>query len=168
MQRLPNPSSILPNGVFPQLLFHIQEPECNGYDFHYHVQEHAEFLIGRAAIHLHPFQGIRILLQDQGVSLQHARIFPHAKGFWMIEDLGSSNGTFLRPPEPRHATWHRLEEPAPLPESTAIRVGQTLLTVRYLDTEGRLHPRAAAWHTGQMGEHSRASHPRNPHKDVAR
>ncbi|MEO5345197.1 MAG: FHA domain-containing protein [Magnetococcus sp. YQC-9] len=141
MNRLPNRPRPLSTRHFPQLVFHIQEPECNGYDFHYHLQEQAEYLIGRAALRLHPFDGIRILLQDPEVSLQHARIFLHDKGFWMIEDLESAKGTFLRPSGLPREMWQNLAHPSPLVESTDIRVGRTLLTVRYLDAEGRLHPR---------------------------
>jgi pSer/pThr/pTyr-binding forkhead associated (FHA) protein len=33
------------------------------------------------------------------ISRQHAEIFKNPEGKWMIRDLGSSNGTFLRNPE---------------------------------------------------------------------
>lgn len=36
-----------------------------------------------------------IVIPDQFVSSHHARIYKGAKGEWVIEDLGSTNGTYL-------------------------------------------------------------------------
>ncbi|MBF0214687.1 MAG: FHA domain-containing protein [Magnetococcales bacterium] len=120
-----------------QILFHIQEPGCNGYDFHYHLQEQTEYVIGRVGSDPVAHSGIRIDLQDHLVSRNHCRLFPHAKGFWMIEDLGSTNGTFLKAPD----AWIQVTEITPIPAKIVIRVGQTLLAVTPLDEKAQSHAR---------------------------
>jgi hypothetical protein len=67
----------------------------------------------------------------QGVSRQHAVLRCNA-GRWTIEDLGSTNGTYLNesPLAPR--------TPAPLQDKTTIRVGQIKLFFRYMTQTVRL------------------------------
>jgi len=57
-------------------------------------------------------------LTDSTVSRQHARL-SHRNGTWMIEDLGSVNGTFLN--------GLRVNKPLPMSAGDQIRVGRTLL-----------------------------------------
>ncbi|MBF0341013.1 MAG: FHA domain-containing protein [Magnetococcales bacterium] len=126
MNRFPD-SSLASALQVPQLLFHIQEPECNGYDFHYHQPARPVYVIGRDGLAPDP-DGVRIGLQDDQVSRNHCRIFLDPAGSWMIEDLGSTNGTLLRG-EPEPAGWQPVVTATPLPSNCDIRVGETLLTL---------------------------------------
>ncbi|HEU5098237.1 MAG TPA: FHA domain-containing protein [Roseiflexaceae bacterium] len=66
-----------------------------------------------------------------GVSRQHAVLRCNA-GRWTIEDLGSTNGTYLNEsPLAQHT-------PAPLQDKTTIRVGQVKLFFRYVTQTVRL------------------------------
>ena len=70
--------------------------------------------IGRAA-------GSTLVLADDYVSTNHARLVPR-DGTWVLEDLGSTNGTFL--------DRAKVAEPVPVPIGTPIRVGKTVLELR--------------------------------------
>ena len=70
--------------------------------------------IGRAAENT-------LVLDDDYVSGRHARLFPH-EGAWVVEDLGSTNGTYL--------DRTRLTAPMVLPLSTPVRIGRTVLELR--------------------------------------
>jgi hypothetical protein len=61
-----------------------------------------------------------IPISDQFASHMHARVFPHGH-FFYIEDLGSTNGTFVN--------GRRIEEQAQLKVHDEIRLGET--TLRY-------------------------------------
>ena len=71
-------------------------------------------LIGRAP-------GCTLVLDDDYSSSRHARIFPQG-GQWFVEDLGSTNGTFVAD--------QRVEAPTPLPTGTPVRVGQSVLELQ--------------------------------------
>ena len=60
-------------------------------------------------------------LDDTYVSQQHARIFDRS-GNWYIEDLGSTNGTFVNE--------QKLVAPAMLTPGDKIRIGQTIVELR--------------------------------------
>ncbi|GAB2622104.1 FHA domain-containing protein FhaB/FipA [Pseudactinotalea suaedae] len=62
-----------------------------------------------------------LVLDDDYSSTRHARIFP-ADGGWYVEDLGSTNGTWLGSSQ--------VEGPTPVPAGTPIRVGQTVIELR--------------------------------------
>ncbi len=59
-----------------------------------------------------------IPLSDQFVSHMHARVFPNGQ-FFFIEDLGSTNGTFLN--------GHKVEEPTQLKVRDLVSFGDTVL-----------------------------------------
>ena len=71
-------------------------------------------LIGRAP-------GCTLVLDDDYSSSRHARIFPQ-NGQWFVEDLGSTNGTFVAD--------QRVEAPTPVPTGTPVRVGQSVLELQ--------------------------------------
>lgn len=71
-------------------------------------------LIGRAP-------SCTLVVDDDTASGRHARIFPHDGG-WYVEDLGSTNGTWVGD--------SRVTDPVPVPLGTPVRVGQTLLELR--------------------------------------
>jgi pSer/pThr/pTyr-binding forkhead associated (FHA) protein len=79
-------------------------------------------------------------LSDQGVSRQHARITRHGECF-LLEDLSSSNGTFLRE--------QRLGPGAPseLVDGDEIRIGSTRLIFRlyhFISSSSEI-PRPTTW-----------------------
>ncbi len=62
-----------------------------------------------------------LVLDDDYSSSRHARLFPQADG-WYVEDLGSTNGTFIGE--------HRVEAPTLLPTGTPVRVGRSVLELQ--------------------------------------
>jgi hypothetical protein len=60
-------------------------------------------------------------VEDNYVSQQHARLFGR-NGAWFVEDLGSTNGTYVND--------QRLAAPAMVQAGDRIRVGQTTLELR--------------------------------------
>ncbi len=58
-----------------------------------------------------------LVLEDDFASGRHARIFPRDGG-WFVEDLGSTNGTFLGPA--------RLTGAVPVTVGTVLRIGRTV------------------------------------------
>lgn len=62
-----------------------------------------------------------VVIDDDYASNHHARISPHESG-WIIEDLGSTNGTYLRNT--------RVAGAMSVPLSTPIRVGKTVMELR--------------------------------------
>jgi pSer/pThr/pTyr-binding forkhead associated (FHA) protein len=72
---------------------------------------HAAFTVGR--------QGT-LPVSDEHASSHHAR-FQYAHGFWYVEDLGSTNGTFLN--------GRRVLAAQRLRKGDKIRIGRTGLTV---------------------------------------
>ena len=63
----------------------------------------------------------RWLLNDDYASTHHARIFPQ-DGQWIVEDLGSTNGTYL--------DRQKVIRPTPVPVGVPIRIGKTVLELR--------------------------------------
>ncbi len=63
-----------------------------------------------------------LVLDDDYASGRHARIFEDDRGSWMVEDLRSTNGTYLG------AT--RLTEPREVTAGSVLRIGQTTLELQ--------------------------------------
>ncbi|GAB2777946.1 FHA domain-containing protein FhaB/FipA [Streptomyces sp. NPDC054796] len=63
-----------------------------------------------------------IVLDDDYASSRHARIYPDRDGQWIVEDLGSTNGTYLE--------RTRLTTPTPIPPGAPIRIGKTVIELR--------------------------------------
>ena len=74
----------------------------------------APVLIGRA-------DDSTLVLTDDYASTRHARI-SQQDGVWFVEDLGSTNGTYLG--------QHQLNGPAPLEVGVPIRIGRTVMELR--------------------------------------
>lgn len=70
--------------------------------------------IGRAA-------DSTLVVNDDYASSRHARLYPH-EGQWVVEDLGSTNGTFL--------DRSKVQAPTPVPLGVPIRIGKTVLELR--------------------------------------
>lgn len=62
-----------------------------------------------------------LVLNDDYASSRHARIFPQ-DGQWIVEDLGSTNGTYL--------DRQKVIRPTPVPVGAPIRIGKTVLELR--------------------------------------
>jgi pSer/pThr/pTyr-binding forkhead associated (FHA) protein len=62
-----------------------------------------------------------LVLTDDYVSTRHARLVPRDEQ-WVLEDLGSTNGTYLG--------RQRVTDPVPVPLGAQIRVGKTVLELR--------------------------------------
>ncbi len=62
-----------------------------------------------------------LVLNDDYASSRHARIFPQ-DGQWIVEDLGSTNGTYL--------DRQKVIRPMPVPLGVPIRIGKTVLELR--------------------------------------
>jgi hypothetical protein len=71
-------------------------------------------LIGRAP-------SCTLVLDDDYSSSRHARIFPQ-NGYWYVEDLGSTNGTFV--------DGRRIEAPVAVHPGEHITVGQTTMELQ--------------------------------------
>jgi pSer/pThr/pTyr-binding forkhead associated (FHA) protein len=63
-----------------------------------------------------------IVLDDDYASSRHARLYPDASGQWIVEDLGSTNGTFLG--------QTKLNAPTVAQIGVPIRIGKTVLELR--------------------------------------
>jgi pSer/pThr/pTyr-binding forkhead associated (FHA) protein len=62
-----------------------------------------------------------LVLTDDYASSRHARLFPQ-DGQWVVEDLGSTNGTYL--------DRQKVTQPTPVPVGVPIRIGKTVLELR--------------------------------------
>lgn len=62
-----------------------------------------------------------LVLSDDYASSRHARLFPQ-DGQWIVEDLGSTNGTYL--------DRSKVTRPMPVPLGTPIRIGKTVIELR--------------------------------------
>ena len=62
-----------------------------------------------------------LVLSDDYASSRHARLFPQ-DGQWVVEDLGSTNGTYL--------DRQKVTQPTPVPAGVPIRIGKTVLELR--------------------------------------
>ena len=74
----------------------------------------APVLIGRA-------NDSTLVLEDDYASTRHARISLQ-DGMWVVEDLGSTNGTYLG--------QRKLDGPVPMELGVPLRIGQTVLELR--------------------------------------
>ncbi|REE97359.1 FHA domain-containing protein FhaB/FipA [Thermomonospora umbrina] len=74
----------------------------------------APILIGRA-------NDATIVVTDDYASSRHARLFAQ-DGQWIVEDLGSTNGTYLG--------RNKVNQPTPIPPGVPIRIGKTVIELR--------------------------------------
>jgi pSer/pThr/pTyr-binding forkhead associated (FHA) protein len=62
-----------------------------------------------------------VVISDDYVSTHHARLVPRGDA-WLVEDVGSTNGTFL--------DRTRVTQPTPVPVGVPIRIGKTTMELR--------------------------------------
>ena len=62
-----------------------------------------------------------LVLTDDYASTRHARLVPQGQD-WLVEDLGSTNGTYL--------SGAKVVRPTPVPVGQPIRIGKTVLELR--------------------------------------
>lgn len=62
-----------------------------------------------------------LVIDDDYASSRHARIYP-SEGSWVVEDLGSTNGTWI--------DRTRITAPTVLPVGAPLRVGRTTLQIQ--------------------------------------
>ncbi|MFJ2028160.1 FHA domain-containing protein [Streptosporangium sp. NPDC087985] len=62
-----------------------------------------------------------LVVSDDYASSRHARLFPQ-DGQWIVEDLGSTNGTYL--------DRSKVTRPTPVPLGVPIRIGKTVIELR--------------------------------------
>lgn len=62
-----------------------------------------------------------LIVDDDYASGRHCRVYPDGDG-WMVEDLGSTNGTYLG--------RERLSTPRPVKVGSTLRIGTTVLELR--------------------------------------
>ena len=74
----------------------------------------APVLIGRA-------DDSTLVLTDDYASTRHARLIPRG-GQWLVEDVGSTNGTYL--------DRAKVTGPTPVPLGAVVRIGRTSLELR--------------------------------------
>jgi hypothetical protein len=77
--------------------------------------------LGDAPITLGRADDSTLVLTDDYASTRHARLVPRA-GEWLIEDLGSTNGTYL--------DRTKVSVPTPVPLGVPIRIGRTSIELR--------------------------------------
>ena len=77
--------------------------------------------LGDQPVTLGRSQDSTIVLDDDYVSSRHARFFPK-DGQWLVEDMGSTNGTYL--------DRTKVTSPMPVKIGMPIRIGKTVVELR--------------------------------------
>jgi hypothetical protein len=77
--------------------------------------------LGESPITLGRADDSTLVLTDDYASTRHARLVPRA-GEWLLEDLGSTNGTYL--------DRTKVSAPTPVPLGVPVRIGRTSLELR--------------------------------------
>jgi len=77
--------------------------------------------LGDAPVTLGRADDSTLVLTDDYASTRHARLVP-GDGTWVLEDLGSTNGTYLGS--------GKVSRPTPVPLGQPIKIGKTVLELR--------------------------------------
>lgn len=84
-------------------------------------QEGTVIDLGAGPIMMGRAQESTLVLDDDYASGRHARLFPQGSR-WFLEDLGSTNGTFVKD--------QQLTRAVPIEPGTPIRIGKTVIELR--------------------------------------
>jgi pSer/pThr/pTyr-binding forkhead associated (FHA) protein len=79
------------------------------------------FPLTQAGITIGRAEDSTVVLSDDYVSTRHARLLPRGEE-WIVEDLGSTNGTYL--------DRRRISAATPIPPGGRIQVGKTVMELR--------------------------------------
>ena len=77
--------------------------------------------LGEAPVTLGRADDSTLVLTDDYASSRHARLVP-GEDAWLVEDLGSTNGTYLG--------TSKVTRPTPVPLGQPIRIGKTVMELR--------------------------------------
>ena len=77
--------------------------------------------LGEAPVTVGRAQDSTLVLDDDYASGRHARLYPK-DGTWYVEDLGSTNGTYV--------DRQKVTAPTPVPLGVPVRIGKTALELR--------------------------------------
>jgi hypothetical protein len=77
--------------------------------------------LGEATITIGRAEDCTLVITDDYASARHARLVPR-NGQWYLEDLGSTNGTYL--------DRAKVSAPIPVPLGVPIRIGRTSIELR--------------------------------------
>ncbi len=77
--------------------------------------------LGEAPVTLGRADDSTLVLTDDYASSRHARLVP-GEDAWLVEDLGSTNGTYLGA--------NKVTRPTPVPLGQQIRIGKTVMELR--------------------------------------
>jgi hypothetical protein len=77
--------------------------------------------LGTSAVTIGRAGDSTLVLEDDFASAHHARLIP-AEGQWLVEDLGSTNGTYL--------DRTKITRPTPVPLGAPVRIGKTVMELR--------------------------------------
>jgi pSer/pThr/pTyr-binding forkhead associated (FHA) protein len=77
--------------------------------------------LGASSILIGRSPACTLVLDDDYSSSRHARIFPQGDT-WYVEDLGSTNGTFLGD--------HQVQGPTPLPPGVGVQIGRSVVELQ--------------------------------------
>ena len=77
--------------------------------------------LGESQITIGRAEDSTLVISDDYASARHARLVPR-NGQWFVEDLGSTNGTYL--------DRSKVTAPTPVPLGVPIRIGRTSLELR--------------------------------------
>jgi pSer/pThr/pTyr-binding forkhead associated (FHA) protein len=77
--------------------------------------------LGDQPVTLGRSQDSTIVLDDDYVSGRHARFYPH-DGQWVVEDMGSTNGTYI--------DRTKVTAPTPVKIGMPVRIGKTVVELR--------------------------------------
>ena len=78
--------------------------------------------LGTSPVTIGRAEGATLVIADDYASNRHARFTPDGNGGWVLEDLGSTNGTYL--------DRTKVTEPTPVSAGVPIRIGRTVLELR--------------------------------------
>ena len=81
----------------------------------------ATVTLGDAPVTLGRADDSTVVLTDDYASGKHARLVP-GEGAWMLEDLGSTNGTYL--------SGNKVATRVPVPIGAPIQIGKTVMELR--------------------------------------